>query len=428
MNPEEGELRPQLLDRFGLTVEVAASRDADQRVEVVRRRLAYDADPAGFAARWADADAELRARGSRRPGRCCPHVTLPRRRAAPDRRGVRGVRRRRHARRPRDRPDGGRARRVGGADAVTEEDVRAAARLALPHRRRRDPFDEPGLDEDELDEALDARPGPEPDGPTRTARRRPDGPGPDGRPRARAVAAPEPGRRAPDTPANGTSAPRSRPRRSPARARPHAAARGDGPTQAAPRRRRRRSAPGGSRSRGIGEGAPGRRSRARTDARPHRPAPRPPRPRRGAAPARHRRRRRAAPARPRPQRRRAAPAARRPAPGRAGGPRGQPRAVRRRRLRLDGRAAADGRGQRRGAVAAARRLPAPGQGRPDHLPGHRRRARASADVQRPGRAGPARDTAHRRPHPARRRACCARAACWPPSACATRAGAPCSSC
>ncbi|CAO0825559.1 hypothetical protein SMICM17S_00066 [Streptomyces microflavus] len=42
MNPEEGELRPQLLDRFGLTVEVAASRDTDERVEVVRRRLAYD--------------------------------------------------------------------------------------------------------------------------------------------------------------------------------------------------------------------------------------------------------------------------------------------------------------------------------------------------------------------------------------------------
>ena len=50
MNPEEGELRPQLLDRFGLTVEVAAPRDPQLRVEVVRRRLAYDADPAAFAA------------------------------------------------------------------------------------------------------------------------------------------------------------------------------------------------------------------------------------------------------------------------------------------------------------------------------------------------------------------------------------------
>ncbi len=53
MNPEEGELRPQLLDRFGLTVEVRAARDVETRVEVVRRRLAFEADPAGFAAAWA---------------------------------------------------------------------------------------------------------------------------------------------------------------------------------------------------------------------------------------------------------------------------------------------------------------------------------------------------------------------------------------
>jgi magnesium chelatase subunit D len=62
MNPEEGELRPQLLDRFGLTVEVAAPRDPRLRAEVVRRRLAYDTDPAGFAARYQRADAELRER------------------------------------------------------------------------------------------------------------------------------------------------------------------------------------------------------------------------------------------------------------------------------------------------------------------------------------------------------------------------------
>src|SRR5205085_4594111 len=52
MNPEEGELRPQLLDRFGLTVQVTASQDPAERAEVVRRRLAHDADPAAFAARW----------------------------------------------------------------------------------------------------------------------------------------------------------------------------------------------------------------------------------------------------------------------------------------------------------------------------------------------------------------------------------------
>src|SRR3954452_736821 len=54
MNPEEGELRPQLLDRFGLAVEVRAAREVGTRVEVVRRRLAFDDDPGSFFARWAD--------------------------------------------------------------------------------------------------------------------------------------------------------------------------------------------------------------------------------------------------------------------------------------------------------------------------------------------------------------------------------------
>lgn len=59
-NPEEGELRPQLLDRFGLAVEVAGSVDVAERVEAVRRRDAYDRDPAGFVAAWRDADMTLR--------------------------------------------------------------------------------------------------------------------------------------------------------------------------------------------------------------------------------------------------------------------------------------------------------------------------------------------------------------------------------
>src|SRR3984885_5725724 len=58
MNPEEGELRPQLLDRFGLTVDVRASREVDVRTEVIRQRMAYEADPDGFADQFADADAE----------------------------------------------------------------------------------------------------------------------------------------------------------------------------------------------------------------------------------------------------------------------------------------------------------------------------------------------------------------------------------
>ena len=61
-NPEEGELRPQLLDRFGLSVEARTSRDVSERMEVVRRRDAFDRDPDGFVDKWRHADADLRTR------------------------------------------------------------------------------------------------------------------------------------------------------------------------------------------------------------------------------------------------------------------------------------------------------------------------------------------------------------------------------
>jgi len=61
-NPEEGELRPQLLDRFGLSVEVRTPQDLGLRVQVVRRRDAFDRDPIGFRAEWAKANQKLRQR------------------------------------------------------------------------------------------------------------------------------------------------------------------------------------------------------------------------------------------------------------------------------------------------------------------------------------------------------------------------------
>ena len=76
MNPEEGELRPQLLDRFGLTVEAAAPRDPGPRAEVVRRRLDYDADPDGFRARWQVAETALAGRIAA-ARRALPRVVLP---------------------------------------------------------------------------------------------------------------------------------------------------------------------------------------------------------------------------------------------------------------------------------------------------------------------------------------------------------------
>ena len=61
-NPEEGELRPQLLDRFGLAVEVTTPREIALRVEVVRQRDAFERDPDGFTRTWRRQDAELRRR------------------------------------------------------------------------------------------------------------------------------------------------------------------------------------------------------------------------------------------------------------------------------------------------------------------------------------------------------------------------------
>ena len=71
-NPEEGELRPQLLDRFGLSVEVRTPDDIATRIGVVRRRDAFDRDPAGFAAEWARGGRRACATRSWRRGRCCP--------------------------------------------------------------------------------------------------------------------------------------------------------------------------------------------------------------------------------------------------------------------------------------------------------------------------------------------------------------------
>ena len=169
MNPEEGELRPQLLDRFGLTVEVAASREPDQRVEVVRRRLAYDDDPAGFAARWADEESSVRQR------------IVAARELLPSVRLGDAALRQIAATCAAFEVDGMRADIVmartasalaawAGRTEVLAEDVRQAALLALPHRRRRNPFDAPGLDEDKLDETLEEFSGsddedPDPDGP-----------------------------------------------------------------------------------------------------------------------------------------------------------------------------------------------------------------------------------------------------------------------
>ncbi|MGH3620939.1 MAG: magnesium chelatase subunit D family protein [Sciscionella sp.] len=171
MNPEEGELRPQLLDRFGLTVSVVAAREVAVRTEVIRRRLAYESDPAGFVRQWAGPDAELAeriavARGALRAV-LLPDTELRRIAAVCAAFEVDGMR----ADLVVSRTAVAHAAWRGAAE-VDESDVQVAVRLALPHRRRRDPFDEPGMDPQQLDDAMrqaaeetDQQPDNGPDGP-----------------------------------------------------------------------------------------------------------------------------------------------------------------------------------------------------------------------------------------------------------------------
>lgn len=76
MNPEEGDLRPQILDRFGLSVEVGGITDPEERVEVLRRRAAFEKDPFGFRALWTEKENELRAR-ILKAQQLLPEVTVP---------------------------------------------------------------------------------------------------------------------------------------------------------------------------------------------------------------------------------------------------------------------------------------------------------------------------------------------------------------
>ncbi len=163
MNPEEGELRPQLLDRFGVTVEVSGNLEADERVEIVRRRLRYEGDPRAFAAEWTASDEEL-ALGIERAREGLPAVflhdeTLHQIAAVCTHLGVDGLRG--------DLVTAKAARALAAweaRDVVATEDVRRAALLALSHRRRRDPFGEAGIDPEELEQLFPEDPDPDPPG------------------------------------------------------------------------------------------------------------------------------------------------------------------------------------------------------------------------------------------------------------------------
>ncbi|WP_319578807.1 AAA family ATPase [uncultured Methanospirillum sp.] len=153
MNPEEGELRPQLLDRFGLCVDIEGIMDADTRVEVIKRRQAYEEHPEEFLNKWAGPEQELRDRIVRAQS-LLPSVTI-----SDEMLHIiaqicidMGV-------------DGHRAditmmktastlAAYHGRNSVLEEDVREAATLVLSHRMRRRPFSEQRMDTAKVDQSI----------------------------------------------------------------------------------------------------------------------------------------------------------------------------------------------------------------------------------------------------------------------------------
>jgi len=152
MNPEEGELRPQLLDRLALSVTVSGSYSPEERVEIIRRNAEFRADPVGFYERYREEQERIRER-IRRAREILPEVRVPEE-------VVRGIAELCH----RLRVDGVRpdiaiyetSRALAALEGRREVDwghVRLAAKLALSHRTRADGTLEPAT-EVEIEEAL----------------------------------------------------------------------------------------------------------------------------------------------------------------------------------------------------------------------------------------------------------------------------------
>ncbi|MEM8627966.1 MAG: magnesium chelatase ATPase subunit I [Pseudomonadota bacterium] len=142
-NPEEGELRPQLLDRFGLSVDVTTTRDVAERIAVLKRRAAYDADPEQFCADWARETEAVRERvtaaRARLAGLTVADAALEQAVALCAALGTDGLRGELTLTRA--------ARALAayqGAQAVTWSHIKDVAPLALSHRLRRDPLDDVG--------------------------------------------------------------------------------------------------------------------------------------------------------------------------------------------------------------------------------------------------------------------------------------------
>lgn len=169
MNPEEGDLRPQLLDRFGLAVEVDGALEPADRREVVRRRIAFEAEPHSFMSRWLGAEAQERER-LRSGRRLLPQVGVGEDLlelitdicAEYQVDGLRG-----------DIVMYKTASTIAAYEnrtQVTAEDVREAAQMALLHRQRRLPFQQPHLATEQLDSMIEEHQ-------SRSRQREPNNPG-----------------------------------------------------------------------------------------------------------------------------------------------------------------------------------------------------------------------------------------------------------
>jgi Mg-chelatase subunit ChlI len=153
MNPEEGDLRPQLLDRFALCVDMRGISDPRQRVAIVERRLAYETDPEGFYMEWEPREDQLSVEIGQARTRL-PEVHHSQRDLFAIAQLTTSF-----------RVDGHRADIVilktarahaawQGRVAINEQDILLAAELALPHRLKRQPFEEAAMDAGQLEERL----------------------------------------------------------------------------------------------------------------------------------------------------------------------------------------------------------------------------------------------------------------------------------
>jgi magnesium chelatase subunit I len=153
MNPEEGELRPQLLDRFGLSVQIQSIKDKALRAEILRRREEFDLDPEGSSKQWEREQVELSKRITEAKSRLSaikvPYEILQRIVTLTSQLNVDGHRA--------DIVILKAARALSAfreKEEVEIEEIRDAARLGLGHRLKRSPFEEIKAEREKMEELL----------------------------------------------------------------------------------------------------------------------------------------------------------------------------------------------------------------------------------------------------------------------------------